>query len=765
MALTTILYEQTLELVAGSLSYVEAEMPLVIGEPYIVNWDGVEYECVAIEMTMNGSVLPYLGNPLIAVGGEDNGLPFVVGYAPAEVTGTYEMFGIATNSEGTHTVAVYTKAIFPVWPLSGFAFNDYYGAYMVSIPDTPFTIPAIGETCVVKWDGVAYTCVVQDASAMGEGAIGLGNATALGGSGNNEPFVIGWMSGDMAIIAFDTETSHTVGIYPEDTADEEPGEEPEEPEEETTVGIVLKDRDGNDVIYPGTLPIRLNTSDGGTKKFVAAETVEKTVDLDFSSGDMVVTPDPGTLFKNVSIPKPGTLLPINIAKDVEIAGVVGVLEAGGGGGIGEHHVQVIDYNGTVLSEGYLNEGDTFYLPSPPTHDRLVFDGWSATVEVVDGAVTVEDFDITVGAMYHTASGATEVDISLTQVTGLTFTFNDVLINKTSIDWGDGSTDNTLTHTYSDYGEYTIKIYGMTSIASTGSSLTMAASASSKIIKKVLLSNSMTTIGTYAFYQYYGIRELVIPNSITSIGASAFNSCTALKALVLPNSIESIPNSMCVSNQSMEIAVIPYGVTTVGGNVFWYCYSLRVATLPNSVQSIGQNVYDYCQSLRYARIPKGVTQINGLFARCCSLKSITVPESVTDMNGYNFTECRGLKTVRLPSRLTTFKTYEFNYCIAIESIVVPEGVTELGIYAFAYCWSLKSIVMPSSLKNIGMYALRNLTAIEVLDFSRCTQVPTLYNSSVLTGLSSVCQILVPSALYDKWKSATNWTSYASKIIPV
>ena len=61
------------------------------------------------------------------------------------------------------------------------------------------------------------------------------------------------------------------------------------------------------------------------------ETVETTVELDFSGGDMTVTPDSGKAFSSVSIPKPANLVPELIAVGTNIAGIVGTMPLGGGG--------------------------------------------------------------------------------------------------------------------------------------------------------------------------------------------------------------------------------------------------------------------------------------------------------------------------------------------------------------------------------------------------------------------------------------------------
>lgn len=50
-----------------------------------------------------------------------------------------------------------------------------------------------------------------------------------------------------------------------------------------------------------------------------------------------------------------------------------------------------------------------------------------------------------------------------------------------------------------------------------------------------------------------------------------------------------------------------------------------------------------------------------------------------------------------------------------------------------------------------------------DFSQYSAVPSLANTSAFISIPSDCKIIVPDALYDEWKAATNWSTYASKII--
>ena len=98
--------------------------------------------------------------------------------------------------------------------------------------------------------------------------------------------------------------------------------------EETEPKIVLKDMNGDDMFFEGVAAVKLNLDDGSTQIFSKGEAIAKRIALDFSNGDMIVE-DEDKLFSTVKIYKPETLIPENIAKDVEIAGVVGIHESGG----------------------------------------------------------------------------------------------------------------------------------------------------------------------------------------------------------------------------------------------------------------------------------------------------------------------------------------------------------------------------------------------------------------------------------------------------
>ena len=159
-----------------------------------------------------------------------------------------------------------------------------------------------------------------------------------------------------------------------------------------------------------------------------------------------VTPD--KLFKGIT------------AHNMKGESIVGTMEGGSTPSEPSDNTAVIfaDYDGNLIDTWTKDEvASKTALPTPPAHTGLVFEGWNWTLEDIQTDTTGQV--ITVGPFYHTESGLTEIDIHLDEVTGKTVEFYKLLPNSSvsSVDWGDGNTNTEKTHTYLNYGDYTIKI--------------------------------------------------------------------------------------------------------------------------------------------------------------------------------------------------------------------------------------------------------------------------------------------------------------------
>ena len=78
---------------------------------------------------------------------------------------------------------------------------------------------------------------------------------------------------------------------------------------------------------------------------------------------------------------------------------------------------------------------------------------------------------------------------------------------------------------------------------------------------------------------------------------------------------------------------------------------------------------------------------------------------------------------------------------------------------------RAVYLPMGISSIPDYCFYQMRNLELIDFSLATSVPTLDGVYTFQGLKSGFQIVVPSALYEEWKAAKNWSNVASHIVAV
>ena len=346
-----------------------------------------------------------------------------------------------------------------------------------------------------------------------------------------------------------------------------------------------------------------------------------------------------------------------------LAAAVGTISTGGSSVLGAPgDITFYDYDGTIVTSWTLEELATkTALPDYPSHNGLTCQGWNWSL----AGLKTTNRKMNVGAMYITDDGKTRIYIRLEE--GRTSPMLGVCPNGTvTVDWGDGTTPDTLTgtdvttvkwtpnHAYAVPGEYVIKLTVDGTMGFYGEFSLTSASA-------ILRYSSSDDNRNYVYRS--SVQKIEIGNGITSIDGSSFYSCYSLASITMPNSITSIKESTFYSCYSLTSITIPDSVTNIGNSIFNSCYSLASITIPNGITSVGDSAFHNCRSLASITIPNGITSVgDSIFNNCYSLASITIPNGITSVGDSAFKNCRGVVF------------YDFTACTTVPTLASTTAFT-------------------------------------------------------------------------------------------
>ena len=228
-----------------------------------------------------------------------------------------------------------------------------------------------------------------------------------------------------------------------------------------------------------------------------------------------------------------------------------------------------------------------------------------------------------------------------------------------------------------------------------------------------LSNGLTV------YQYDGddttgvleVPETINGKTVTGIYKSAFSN-TKFSEIILPDTLTSIGDFAFSSCSNLTSIEIPAAVTSIGNSIFSSCKGLTnisIASGSTSYQVIDQVVYSKdgktlvtCPAARQVTIPAAVTKIaDYAFYYNTNLQNITIPESVTELGEGAFGNCSGLSGITFEGEgLTAIGTHCFRSDTSLSVVRIPASVKTLGAYAFSYCSGLKHVYFKGDAPTFG-----------------------------------------------------------------
>ena len=377
-----------------------------------------------------------------------------------------------------------------------------------------------------------------------------------------------------------------------------------------------------------------------------------------------------------------------------------------------------DYDGTVVAAWSLAElaGKTA-LPDYPAHEGLICQGWNWTLADIKAA----NRELDVGALYITDDGKTRLYITLQE--GRTSPMLGVCPNGTvTVDWGDGTTPDTLTgtstatvkwtpkHNYAAPGDYVIKltvVSGSAALAGLPDN-----GGGTYLLRHTSDKNNINNV-------YSGAIKLVEIGERIEIKADAFRQCSCLESVTIP------------AETIVDLS-----------DTFYSCRRMGYVAIPKTTSIVGQYAFADCSSLRSASLPK-----------------------ITTFGQYCLTNCFSIRRVNLSSEAKEIDYGAFSNCYNLSSLKIPSGVTTIPGAMLANNRVLCSVKFEGNISTLGTRTFAGCSGAAFYDFTSCLTVPALSNANAFEGIPADCEIRVPAALADEWKAATNWATYADQIVGV
>ncbi len=283
------------------------------------------------------------------------------------------------------------------------------------------------------------------------------------------------------------------------------------------------------------------------------------------------------------------------------------------------------------------------------------------------------------------------------------------------------------------------------------------SAYQNYIKIVTVSDGVTSVGDYAFYnitgyKYQKLTTVNLSDTVEEIGSYAFRGCKSITTVIGTN-VEQIGEYAFRGCSSLTCTDFD-SLVEIGNGSFSFCSSLSEFAFSSTIKKIGPSAFKGCSGLKSLILPDNITSLgNNAFADCTGLDSVEFSASqITSyvrgvFNGAGIDE--GMN-ITFGSNVTVVPPGLFENCSDIKTVALGSGVTTIGDYAF-YSSGIKNITITSSVKSIGDYSFALCN--DLVSFSVDSE-NTLYSSGSDGELMNKSKTYIYR--YPSGKSVTSYT---------
>ena len=112
------------------------------------------------------------------------------------------------------------------------------------------------------------------------------------------------------------------------------------------------------------------------------------------------------------------------------------------------------------------------------------------------------------------------------------------------------------------------------------------------IKSITISEGITNVSDYAFFNCNNVASVKIGGSVTEIGEQAFAYCTSISEITIPSNVKCIQALAFLECSNLSELTIENGVEEIGSGAFRDDPKLTSVKIPESVTTFGTFAFAY-----------------------------------------------------------------------------------------------------------------------------------------------------------------------------
>lgn len=379
-----------------------------------------------------------------------------------------------------------------------------------------------------------------------------------------------------------------------------------------------------------------------------------------------------------------------------------------------YNVVFKDYDGEILKEEMVSEGQNATAPVNPSRDGYKFIGWDNeftniskdTVLIAQyELITQEDMNKEYTVTFKNSDGSVIKIEKVKYGQNATEPEMEIKDNMAFIGWDNSflnvKEDVVLVANYLEVTEgleYELNEEGYYELVGFGD----------VTVKDIVVSsvhNEIKVVGISKIKSNTSVRTITIPHGITYLEDSCFSG-TRLKTVNMPstvneigkyaffNTTSSIFNLNVDQNnnvyKSIDNVIYSYDLSVLYAAV--YVGEPRILNIPDSVKEIAPCAFCNTKNIDEIYIGNGVIKIGEYaFEGCEFLKKIEMGKNVEYIGKSAFVGCKNLDEITIPEKVKVIEESTFNGC-NIAKLVISKGVEEIKENAFFECKYLKEIIV-------------------------------------------------------------------------